>query len=165
MDWGWPQEHLILKQCRTTLKDGQARDQRPIGLQIDLWPLAQPSLRVVLHCFRWKWSWSHPQVRFEAKIGCSLRSCILEAVYGGQLIFGTYLTLISPPFLFQIWIGGRVVPYKHDRACDPLVVGVWISPRHKQDTFSADQFKCTISRAGAHVDLFWIPLIHKMSCW
>lgn len=48
----------------------------------------------------------------------------------------------------------RVVPYKHDRACDPLVVGLLISPRHKQDTFSADQFKCTISRAGAGVDLF-----------
>ena len=75
MDWGWPQDHFHLKQCRTTLKDGQARDQRPIGLQIDLWPLAQPSLRVVLHCFRWKWSWSHPQVRFETKIGCSLGSC------------------------------------------------------------------------------------------
>ena len=32
---------------------------------IDIWALAQSSLRVVLHCFRWKCSWRHPLSTFE----------------------------------------------------------------------------------------------------
>ena len=72
---------------------------------IDIWALAKSSLRVVLHCFRWKCSWRHPLSIFETKNGCSLGSGFLEAVHGGQLIFGRYLTLINPPFSFHIWIG------------------------------------------------------------
>ena len=72
---------------------------------IDIWSLAQPSLNLYIHCFRWKCSWSHPLSIFEEKIGCSLGSGFLEAVHGGQLIFGRYLTLMKPPFSFHIWIG------------------------------------------------------------
>ena len=67
--------------------------------------LAQSSLNLYIHCFRWKCSWSHPLSIFEEKIGCSLGSPFLEAVHGGQLIFGRYLTLMKPQFSFHIWIG------------------------------------------------------------
>ena len=72
---------------------------------IDIWALAQSSLRVVLHCFRWKCSWRHPLSIFETKKWVFIRVRFLEAVHGGQLIFGRYLTLINPPFSFHIWIG------------------------------------------------------------
>ena len=71
---------------------------------IDIWSLAQPSLNLCIHSFRCFWSESHAQSIFEKKIGGTFGSRFLEAAHGGQLIFGTYLTLMNTPFLFQIWI-------------------------------------------------------------
>ena len=71
---------------------------------IDIWALAQPSLNLYIHSFRWKWSWSDPLARSQTKIGGTLGSRFLEAAPGGQLIFGRYLTLMNTPFSFQIWI-------------------------------------------------------------
>ena len=60
--------------------------------------LAQPSLRVVLHCFGWKCSWGHPLSIFEEKIGGSLGSSFLEAV---PWVFG--LKLLPKPSPIHIW--------------------------------------------------------------
>ena len=57
-----------------------------------LYCLAQPSLNLYIHCFRIFWSLGHPLTRFEEKIGGSLGSGFLEAVPGGQLIFGLYFS-------------------------------------------------------------------------
>ena len=106
LTWGWLQDHFHLKQCRTTLKDGWARGQRSIWRPIGLWSLAWPSLRVVLHCFRIKCSWGHPQSIFQTKMGGSLGSGMSQRSIGLHWQPPKYMTLMNTQFLFQILLGG-----------------------------------------------------------